>query len=49
MSNEMKIGIAGLGAIGRVLARNIHTGAIPKITLAGVTSGDRAKAQSFLQ
>jgi aspartate dehydrogenase len=49
MSNEMKIGIAGLGAIGRVLARNIQTGAIPKITLAGVTSGDRAKAQSFLQ
>jgi aspartate dehydrogenase len=49
MSNEMKIGIAGLGAIGRVLARNIQTGAIPKVTLAGVTSGDRAKAQSFLQ
>ncbi len=41
----MKIGIAGLGAIGRVLARKIHPGAIPKIALAGVTSGDRAKAQ----
>jgi aspartate dehydrogenase len=48
MSNDMKIGIAGLGAIGRVLARNIQTGAIPKVTLAGVTSGDRAKAQRFL-
>jgi aspartate dehydrogenase len=48
MSNDMKIGIAGLGAIGRVLARNIQAGAIPKVTLAGVTSGDRAKAQQFL-
>ena len=49
MSNDMKIGIAGLGAIGRVLARNIQGGAIPKVTLAGVTTGDRAKAQRFMQ
>ena len=47
MSN-MKIGIAGLGAIGRVLARKIQSGALPHIMLAGVTSGDRSKAQNFL-
>src|SRR4051812_26398349 len=48
MSN-LNIGIAGLGAIGRVLARKIHSGAIPHMRLAGVTSGDRAKAQNFLK
>ena len=49
MSNELKVGIAGLGAIGRVLARKITSGAIPKTTLAGVTSRDAAKAQAFLR
>lgn len=48
MSGDLKIGIAGLGAIGRVLARKITSGAIPKTTLAGVTSRDAAKAQAFL-
>jgi aspartate dehydrogenase len=48
MSSDMKIGIAGLGSIGRVLARKIHMGDLPRITLAGVTTGDRAKAQSYL-
>lgn len=48
MSCDLKVGIAGLGAIGRVLARKIASGAIPKATLAGVTSRDTAKAQAFL-
>ena len=48
MSSDMKIGIAGLGAIGRVLASKINEGALPRITLSGVTTGDRAKAQSYL-
>ena len=48
MSSQLNVGIAGLGAIGRVVARKIQTGALPRITLAGVTTGDRVKAQSFL-
>jgi aspartate dehydrogenase len=47
-SPGLKIGIAGLGAIGRVVARKIHTGAIPNVTLVGVATGDSAKAQSWL-
>jgi aspartate dehydrogenase len=45
---NLKIGIAGLGAIGSVLARKIHSGAIPKIALSGVATRDAAKAQTFL-
>ena len=48
MSSDLKIGIAGLGAIGRVLAKKIQAGAVPRITLAGVTAGDRVKAKSWL-
>ncbi len=48
-TGELKIGIAGLGAIGRVLARKIHAGAIPKVVLAGATTGDAAKGKAFLQ
>jgi aspartate dehydrogenase len=47
-NSDLKIGIAGLGAIGRVLARKIQSGAIPKLALAGAASGDAAKAQAFL-
>jgi aspartate dehydrogenase len=43
-----KIGIAGLGAIGRAVARKLHSGAIPRAELAGVAVGNRAKAEAFL-
>jgi aspartate dehydrogenase len=42
-----RVGIAGLGAIGRVLARRIHDG-IPGLTLACVAAGNREKAQAWL-
>jgi len=42
-----RVAIAGLGAIGRVLARRLHEG-IPGLTLAGVAAHDRAKAQAWL-
>jgi aspartate dehydrogenase len=42
-----RVAIAGLGAIGRVLARRLHDG-IPGLTLACVAVGDRAKAQAWL-
>src|SRR5262245_48354650 len=42
-----RVGIAGLGAIGRVLARRLHDG-IPGLTLACASVGDRAKAQAWL-
>jgi aspartate dehydrogenase len=44
----MRVGIAGLGAIGRSVARKIAGGAIPKIELVGVTVRDSAKARGFL-
>src|SRR5262245_19792951 len=42
-----RVAIAGLGAIGRVLARRLHEG-IPGLTLACASVGDRAKAQAWL-
>ena len=42
-----RVAIAGLGAIGRVLARRLHEG-IPGLTLAGAAARDRAKAQAWL-
>ncbi|MBX9777927.1 MAG: aspartate dehydrogenase [Xanthobacteraceae bacterium] len=44
---ETRVAIAGLGAIGRVLARRLHDG-IPGLALACVAAGDRAKAQAWL-
>jgi aspartate dehydrogenase len=44
----MRVGIAGLGAIGRTVARRLHQGAIPKAELAGVAVKTRAKAEEFL-
>lgn len=44
----MRVGIAGLGAIGRSVARKIVGGALPKVELAGVTVRDAAKARAFL-
>jgi len=42
-----RVAIAGLGAIGRVLARRIH-GGIPGLSLAGAAVRDRRKAQDWL-
>jgi aspartate dehydrogenase len=42
-----RVAIAGLGAIGRVLARRLHDG-IPGLALAGAAARDRAKAQAWL-
>ena len=42
-----RVAIAGLGAIGRVLARRLHDG-IPGLTLACAAAGNRAKAQAWL-
>jgi aspartate dehydrogenase len=43
-----RVAIAGLGAIGRVLARRLHDGGIPGLTLAGTAAGDEAKARAWL-
>jgi aspartate dehydrogenase len=42
-----RIGILGLGAIGRPVARALATG-LPGVTLAGVTSRDAGRAREFL-
>src|SRR5262245_13199093 len=42
-----RVASAGLGTIGRVLARGLHEG-IPGLTLACVAAHDRAKAQAWL-
>lgn len=44
---EIRVGIAGLGAIGRALAKSLAAG-VPGLTLACAAAGDRAKAQSWL-
>ncbi len=45
--SEIRVAIAGLGAIGRMLARKLNAG-MPGLTLACAAAGDRAKAQAFL-
>jgi len=45
----MRVGIVGLGSIGRTVARNLHEGKIPKAVLAGVSVRDHAKAEAFLK
>ena len=42
-----RIGIVGLGAIGRPICRALDHG-IPGVTLAGATARDRAKGEAFL-
>ena len=42
-----RVAIAGLGAIGRVLARKLSAG-IPGLSLACAAARDRAKAQAWL-
>jgi len=43
-----RIAIAGLGAIGKTLARRIADGTIPGTSLACIASGDEAKARAWL-
>jgi aspartate dehydrogenase len=45
--SDIRIAIAGLGAIGRVLARRLAQG-VPGVTLACAAARDRAKAQAWL-
>jgi hypothetical protein len=42
-----RVAIAGLGAIGRVLARRLYDG-MPGLELACAAAHDRAKAQAWL-
>src|SRR5689334_6713172 len=42
-----RVAIAGLGAIGRVIARRLRDG-LPGLTLAAVASRDAAKARAWL-
>lgn len=42
-----KIGIAGFGTIGRVVARHIEASTLP-LTLAAVSAGDRARAEGAM-
>lgn len=45
--SSTRIAVAGLGAIGRALARRLADG-VPGLTLAGVAVRDRAKAEAWL-
>lgn len=45
--HDIRVAIAGLGAIGRTLARKLSDG-VPGLKLACAAAGDRAKAQDFL-
>ncbi len=47
MTSATRVAIAGLGTIGRVLARRLYEG-IPGLTLACAAAQDRAKAQAWL-
>jgi aspartate dehydrogenase len=44
-----RIAIAGLGAIGKTLAKRIAAGTIPGTSLGCVASGDEAKARAWLE
>jgi aspartate dehydrogenase len=44
---DIRVGIAGLGAIGRALAKSL-AGGVPGLALACAAAGDRGKAQSWL-
>jgi aspartate dehydrogenase len=45
--SSIRIAIAGLGAIGRKVARELANG-IPGLALSGIATGDKAKAQAWL-
>ena len=44
---DIRVAIAGLGTIGRALAKSLAAG-VPGLTLACAAAGDRAKAQAWL-
>ena len=44
----MRVAVAGLGAIGRVMAARLAGGAVPGVELVAVAARDRSKAQMFL-
>jgi aspartate dehydrogenase len=44
----IRVGVAGLGAIGRVVVRHLAQG-VPGVRLAGIAAGDAAKARAWLQ
>lgn len=46
--HTLKVGIAGLGAIGRAIARKLHAGLLPHTRLVGVSVRDEVKARAFL-
>ena len=46
--DSMKVGIAGLGTIGKVIARKLAQGEVPGIELECVSVRDPVKAQDFL-
>lgn len=48
VKKQVKIAIAGLGAIGKVLARRIHQGELNNCQLVAVSGRDREKTQQFL-
>ena len=45
--HDIRVAIAGLGAIGRTLAKKLHDG-VPGLALACAAAGDHGKAQAFL-
>ena len=45
---EIKVAIAGLGAIGRTLAEKLSRGAIPGVKLTGVAAREKTKARAML-
>jgi aspartate dehydrogenase len=45
---EARVAIAGLGAIGKTLVRNLSRGAIPGMKLVGVAARDKTKARGTL-
>jgi aspartate dehydrogenase len=47
-STELRVAIAGLGAIGLPVARSLDAGAIPGLMLAAVSVRDEAKARSVM-
>ncbi|KAB2851656.1 MAG: aspartate dehydrogenase [Hyphomicrobiaceae bacterium] len=49
MAADLTLAIAGLGAIGREVARRIDRGSVPGIRLAATSARDQEKAQAFLQ
>ena len=48
-TNQIRVAIAGLGAIGQSLARTLSSGQVPGVTLAAVSAKNHDKARAFVQ